>query len=67
MVTLTMDSGTVLPTKWYSNSKKLGHPIFTSTSALRRGILKQRRGRNATHFNGDSCEHGTLFFKQFIP
>ena len=34
--------------------KVTGHPIFTSTSALSRGILKQKRGR--TRF----CEYGTL-------
>ena len=30
--------------------KETGHPIFTSTSALSRGILKQRKGRSTIRF-----------------
>ena len=29
--------------------KETGHPIFISTSALSRGILKQRRGKSTIH------------------
>ena len=28
-----------------------GHPIFTATSALSRGLVKQRKGRSTIHFN----------------
>ena len=34
--------------------KETGHPVFKSTSAWSRGILKQRKGRRTVHFNGDS-------------
>ena len=34
--------------------KETGHPIFTSASALSRGILKQRIGKSTVHLNGDS-------------
>ena len=34
--------------------KETGHPIFISTSASSRGILKQRRGECTIQFNGDS-------------
>ena len=47
-----MDNGTVQPTKWYSNSKKLAI-FFTATSALSRGMLKPRKGKCTIHFNGD--------------
>ena len=33
--------------------KETGHPIFTATSALSRGILKRRNGKSTIHFNGD--------------
>ena len=36
--------------------KETGHPIFINTSALSRGILKQRRGKSTFHFNGDSVK-----------
>ena len=58
---------------WYGDSqcganklvqqfRETGHPIFISTSALSRGILKQRRGKSTIHFNGDSTE---LLFQTF--
>ena len=34
--------------------KETGHRIFTSTGALSRGILKQKRGRSTIHFNGNT-------------
>ena len=63
MVTLTINkgSGVAQPTKWYNDSKETGHPIFTSTSALSRGILKQKRGRSTIHFNGDTVNTKLLF------
>ena len=41
-------------------SKEIGHPIFTATSALSRGILKQ--GRSTFHFNGEFM-NTELFFQ----
>ena len=45
--------------------KETGHPIFTCTSALSRGILQQRQGKSTIHFDGDSV-NSELLFKQFI-
>ena len=41
--------------------KETGHPIFTSTSALSRGILKQKRGGSTMHFNGHTVNTELLF------
>ena len=41
--------------------KETGHLVFKSTSALSRGILKQRKGRRTIHFNGDSMNTELLF------
>ena len=41
--------------------KGTGHPVFKSTSALSRGIVKQKKGRITTHFNGDSFNTELLF------
>ena len=41
--------------------KETGHLIFKSTSALSRGILKQKKGRCTIHFNGDSVNTELLF------
>ena len=38
--------------------KECGH---LSTSALNRGILKQKKGRNTFHFNGDPVNTELLF------
>ena len=50
--------------KMVQQFKETGHPLFTSTSALSRGILKQRRGKSTIHFNGDSVKWNS-YFKQF--
>ena len=39
--------------KMVQQFKETGHPIFTVTSALSRGTLKQRKGKCTIHFNGD--------------
>ena len=39
--TIKQDSGIAPPTRWYSGFKETGHPVFKSSSALSRGILKQ--------------------------
>ena len=31
-----------------------GHPVFRGISALSRGTLKRKQGRNTIHFTGDS-------------
>ena len=41
--------------------KETGHLVFKSTSALSRGILKQRKGIRTIHFNGDSMNTELLF------
>ena len=41
--------------------QQTGLPIFISTSALSRGILKQRRGKSTIHFNGDTVNTELLF------
>ena len=41
--------------------KETGHLVFKSTSALSRGILKQRKGRRTIHFNGVSVNTELLF------
>ena len=56
-----MDSGTVQPTKWCGNSKKLVILFLTTTSALRRGILKRRNGKSTFCFNGDFMNIALLF------
>ena len=40
--------------------KETGHPVFESSSALSRGILK-KRGKNTIHFNEDSTNTELLF------
>ena len=39
--------------KMVQQFKETGHSIFTATSALSRGMLKQRNGKCTIHFNGD--------------
>ena len=50
-----------LDSKWDSAAtqmverfKEAGHPVFKSISALSRGILKRKRGRNTIRFNADA-------------
>ena len=38
-----------------------GHPVFKSISALSRGILKKKNGRDAIHVNADSSNTELLF------
>ena len=47
--------------KMVQRFKETGHPVFKSTSALSRGILKQRKGRCTIHFNGLSINTELLF------
>ena len=46
--------------KMVQQFKETGHPVFKS-SALSRGILKQRKGRCTIHFNGVSINTELLF------
>ena len=66
-------------TRWYGDSldgqwdrtankmvqqvKETSYPIFTSTSALSRGVLKGRNGSSTIHLNGDSINAELLFQK----
>ena len=43
-----------------------GHPIFTSSRALSRGILKRRGEKSNIYFNRDAVNTERLF-QQFIP
>ena len=48
-----MDNWDRTANKMAQQFKETGHPIFTATSALIRGMLKQRQGKCTVHFNGD--------------
>ena len=41
--------------------KDTGHPVFKSISALSRGILKKKNGRDTIHFNADASNTELLF------
>ena len=41
--------------------KETGHPLFKSISALSRGILKRKKGKETIHFNEDSSNTELLF------
>ena len=41
--------------------KETGYPVFKSISALSRGILKRKKGKETIHFNGDSSNTDFLF------
>ena len=41
--------------------KDTGHPVFKSISALSRGILKKKSGRDTIHFNTDAPNTELLF------
>ena len=43
-----------------------GHPVFKSVSALSRGILKKKNGRDATHFHADASNTELSFQIIFI-
>ena len=47
--------------KMVQRFKETGHLLFKSISALSRGILKQRKGKNTMHFNGGSMNTELLF------
>ena len=56
-----MDSGTVKPTKLYSNSKKLVILFSQQPVLLSRAMLKQRRCKSTIHFNGEFMNTELLF------
>ena len=37
--------------KWYKRIKGTGHPVLQNTSALSRGILKRKKGKEPTQMN----------------
>ena len=49
------------PYKMIQQLKETGHHIFTDTSALSRGMLKQRKVKSTIHFNGDFMNTEQLF------
>ena len=52
-----------LANKMVQRFQGTGHPVFKSISALSRGILKKKNGRETIHFNGDSTNTELLFQK----
>ena len=42
------------PSQMVQRFKETGHPVFTSASALSRGILRMLKGKETIHFNGDA-------------
>ena len=61
LLTLKKENGILQPTKMVQRFKETGHPVFKSISALSRGILKQKKGKNTTHFDEDSTNTEPLF------
>ena len=62
LLTLKKENGILQPTKRYSDSNnETGHPVFNSISALSRGVLQQKEGKNSIQFNGDSTNTELLF------
>ena len=47
--------------KMVQQFKETGHLVFKGVSALRRGVLKQKKGKTSIHFNGDSMNTELLF------
>ena len=45
----------------FKETSHLVFKLFKCINALSRGILKQRKGKNTIHFNGDSTNTGLLF------
>ena len=43
------------------NFQETNHPLFTSSSALNRGIVKQTKGKTSTHFNAEMTNSELLF------
>ena len=41
--------------------KETGHPVFTSASALSRGVLRMLKGKETIHFNADASNTELLF------
>ena len=56
-----MDNSDRTANKMAQQFKEIGHPIFTATSALSRGMSQQRKGKCTIHFNGDFMNIGVLF------
>ena len=52
---------TLQPLKMVEPFKDTGHPVCKSVSALSRGILKQKNGRDTVHFNADASNTELLF------
>ena len=49
------------PLKMVERFEDTGHPVFKSMSALSRGILKKKNGRDTIHFNADASNTELLF------
>ena len=49
------------PLKMVERLEDTGHPVFKSMSALSRGILKKKNGRDTIHFNADASNTELLF------
>ena len=61
LLNLPKEKETPQPMKWYRYSKKPVTLCLKSSSALSRGILKRKKGKETFHFNGDSSNTELLF------
>ena len=48
-------------TEMVQRLKETGHPVFTSASALSRGIQRMLKGKETIHFNADASNTELLF------
>ena len=48
-------------TQMVERFKDTGHPVFKSSSALSRGLLKKKNGRGTIHFSADASNTELLF------
>ena len=50
-----------LASKMVQNFQETKHPVFTSISALNRGILRKIKGKSSLHINAESTNSELLF------
>ena len=55
------ENGTLQPFEMVKRFKDTGHPVVKSISALSRGILKRKNGRDTIHFTADASNTELLF------
>ena len=55
------ENGILQPLRKVERFEDTGHPVFKSVSALIRGILKKKNGRDTIHINADDSNTELLF------